>query len=239
VAYSVVCSPDPLSSIKVRWRPPWITEVVDQTRCRLTGIGFRDGTARTVSAASTADVVDGWEAHQRDGGLLVDMATNEVLAQGMSLPHSPRFHQGRWWIVQAGTGEIGYVEQGVFNSVCRLDGFLRGMAIVGRFAVIGASGSRWNEILDGLPVGERVSQSGAPPAQGIYVLDTDSGEIVASLRLDGTAREIGDVVALPGVRVAHIDGADGRAAQESVTVEVGWQRKPPSPPLRGIQGRPN
>jgi len=35
-----------------------------------------------------------------DGGLLMDVETNEVLVRGLSMPHSPRLYAGRLWFLE-------------------------------------------------------------------------------------------------------------------------------------------
>lgn len=224
VALSAVLTVDQHFSARPVWTPPWISALQDETRCRITGIGIRDNRLAAVTSASRADVIDGWETRQRNGGVLVDTHTGETLAEQLSLPHTPRWFDGRWWIVQAGTGELGFVEDGRFEPVHRLDGFARGMAIVDHFAIVGTSGSRWGEIVNGLPIGDRLAASGTRPIQGVFVIDTRTGELVESLRLEGTAREIGDVVAVPHTRLVHLGAPDGPEAQDQVTVPAQWHR---------------
>ena len=60
--------------------------------------------------------------------------------------------------------------------------------MVGRWAVVAGSGSRWDDIVSGLPVGERLAASGRRPAMGLFVIDTDialttfSGDLDTGLR---------------------------------------------------------
>lgn len=224
VSLSAVCTTDRHYSARTIWTPPWITELRDETRCRLTGIGLRDHELSAVTSASRSNTIDGWESQQREGGVLVDTRTGDLLADGLSLPHTPRWVDGRWWILQAGTGELGVIDAGRFEAIHRLDGFVRGMAIVGDYAVVATSGSRWGEIVKGLPVGDRLDASGTRPVQGLFVIDMRTGEMVESLRMEGTAREIGDVVAVPGTRLVHLSAPDGADAQDHVTVPAQWQR---------------
>lgn len=224
VTLSAVCTIDPHFSARVVWTPPWITALRDETRCRLTGLGLRDGELAAVTSASKSDEMDGWETQQRSGGVLVDTATGDDLAAGLSLPHSPRWIDGRWWLLQAGTGDVGFVESGRFETVHRLDGFVRGMAQVGEHIVVGTSGSRWGEIVHGLPIGDRLNATGTRPIQGLFVINTRTGALVESLRLEGTAREIGDVVAVPDARLIHLTSPTSPEAQDHVTVPAQWQR---------------
>lgn len=217
VALSAVCSLDDTLSARLRWVPPFISETRPETRCRLTGLGVRDGRAAVVTAASTADSPNGWEAARVDGGVVVDIDTGEVVASGLSMPHSPRWYDGAWWLVQAGTGELGYLDGARFVAVSRIDGFARGLAIDGGVAAIGGSGSRWDELVRGYPVGDRLSAAGRRPESGVFLVDLQTGQRIGAMTLDGTAREISDVVVVPGARRVELSGPTGPAAQDWTT----------------------
>ena len=66
------------------------------------------------------------------------------------MPHSPRLHRGRLWLVQSGTGEFGHVDlrPGRFEPVCFLQGYARGLAFLGDHAVIGVSRPRENRTFE-------------------------------------------------------------------------------------------
>jgi hypothetical protein len=42
-----------------------------------------------VTAVSQSDVADGWRDHRQDGGVVIDVTTNEIVLEGLSMPHSP------------------------------------------------------------------------------------------------------------------------------------------------------
>ena len=98
---------------------------------------MKDGRAAYVTAVSRSDVVDGWRDHRVDGGIVIDVNTNAIVAEGLSMPHSPRWHQGRLWLLNSGTGEFGYVDltAGRFVPVSFCAGYLRGLAFHGDFAL--------------------------------------------------------------------------------------------------------
>jgi uncharacterized protein (TIGR03032 family) len=57
------------------------------------------------------------------------------------LPHSPRLHGGRLWLLNSGAGEFGFIDvsSGKFESVAFCPGYARGLTFVGNHAVIGLS----------------------------------------------------------------------------------------------------
>ena len=63
-----------------------------------------------VTAVSRSDVADGWRERRRDGGIVIDVASGEIVASGLSMPHSPRLYDGKLWLLNSGTGEFGTVD---------------------------------------------------------------------------------------------------------------------------------
>jgi uncharacterized protein (TIGR03032 family) len=63
-----------------------------------------------VTSVSISDVADGWRDHRVAGGVVIDVATGEVIAKGLSMPHSPRLHRGRLYVLDSGSGRFGCVE---------------------------------------------------------------------------------------------------------------------------------
>ena len=136
----------------------------------------------------------------RDGGILVDVGSGEIVLSGLSMPHSPRWHNGKLWLLNSGTGEFGHadLESGRFEPVCFCPGYARGLDFIGDFAVLGLSKPRHNKTFSGLDLDAQLASRHVEPRCGILVVDLRTGDIVHWLRLDGMVEEIYDVVALPG-----------------------------------------
>ena len=113
------------------WRPPFIDRLAAEDRCHLNGLAMRDGRPAFATCVAATNLAEGWREHRRDGGLVIDVASGETVAAGLSMPHSPRLHRGRLWLVQSGTGEFGHIDlaTGRFEPVCFLQGFARGVAL--------------------------------------------------------------------------------------------------------------
>src|SRR5262249_25444545 len=95
---------DERDSFKPLWRPPFLSRWAREDRCHLNGLALRDGSARYATAVSTSDVADGWRDRRRDGGVLLDVADNRTIVSGLSMPHSPRWRDGRVWLLNSGAG---------------------------------------------------------------------------------------------------------------------------------------
>ena len=139
---------------------------------------------------------------------------------GLSMPHSPRLHAGKRWLLNSGTGEFGWVDvkAGRFEPVAFCPGYLRGLACVGDYAVLGLSQSCGNHTFSGLALDEALSKRGAQARCGLMVVDLRTGDTVHWLRLAGVVQELYDVVLLPGVRRPSAIGFKSDSIRRVITV---------------------
>ena len=126
------------------WQPPFISKLAAEDRCHLNGLALREGKPRYVTAVSQSDVAEGWRDRRVDGGCVIDVQSKEVILSELSMPHSPRWYRETLWLLNSGTGELGYVdlETGKFEPVTFCPGYLRGLAFQGDFALVGVSKPR-------------------------------------------------------------------------------------------------
>ena len=189
-------------SFRPLWRPPFISRLAAEDRCHLNGLALQDGRPRFVTIIAKSDVADGWREHRADGGMLMDVSSNELLLSGLSMPHSPRLHRGSVWLLNSGTGELGFLDHNAqkFVAVAFCPGYARGLAFIGQYAVVGLSLARENRTFQGLPLEGALASRGAEPRCGLLVIDTKTGDTVEWLRIEGVVRELFDVAVLPGIR---------------------------------------
>jgi uncharacterized protein (TIGR03032 family) len=188
-------------SFRELWRPPFIDRLAAEDRCHLNGLAMKDGQPAYVTCLSRTNVFEGWREKRHDGGVILDVPTGEVVAEGLSMPHSPRFYRGTLWMLQAGTGEFGRIDldTGQFEPLCFLPGFARGLAFIGDHAVIGLSRPRENRTFEGLKLNERLKAEGVGAQCAICVVNLRTGDIEHRLEIGGIVEEIYDVTLLPDV----------------------------------------
>ncbi|MDZ8223858.1 TIGR03032 family protein [Nostoc sp. ChiVER01] len=209
------------------WKPKFISRLVNEDRCHLNGLAMVDGKPRYVTLCSQSDVVDGWRDKRQGGGCIIDIQSDQVIATGLSMPHAPRFYQGKLWLLNAGTGEFGYINaDGKFQAVTFCPGFLRGLAFSGNYAIVGLSKPR-DKTFSGLKLDENLHSKNAEPHCGLMVIDLKTGELVHWLRLEGEVTELYDVQVLPGVRCPQALGFQTQEIQQLITLD------PRSPLLGG------
>lgn len=190
-------------SFEEAWRPPFVSALVDEDRCHLNGLAMQDGKPAYVTAVSRSDTIDGWRDRRADGGVVIDVKTGEVVCEKLSMPHSPRLHNGKLWLLNSGTGEFGTVAlpkaggMGRFEPLAFCPGFLRGLAFSGHYAFVGLSKPRYKRF-EGLALDERLMAADSEPWCGVQVIDLERGSCVDWFRIDSAVAELYDLAVLPG-----------------------------------------
>jgi uncharacterized protein (TIGR03032 family) len=183
------------------WKPPFLSRLAAEDRCHLNGLALENGRVRYVTAASQSDVADGWRDRRHDGGCVIDVQTNDIVCAGLSMPHSPRVHCDKLWLLNSGTGYFGYVNRGtgVFEQVAFCPGYARGLSFHGNYAIVGISKSRQNRTFSGLDLDLNLRALDADARCGIHVIDLTTGDVVHWVRFEGVIHELYDIVTLPSV----------------------------------------
>ncbi len=134
----------------------------------------------------------------------MDVASGELLTRGLSMPHSPRWHDGRLWVLESGTGGVVLVDPatGRRDTVLQLPGFTRGWALVGPYAFVGLSKIRPTSAMDGVPIAERRDELKC----GVAVVDLRRGVLIGLLEFQTAIEEIFDVQVLAGLRFPEVIG---------------------------------
>jgi uncharacterized protein (TIGR03032 family) len=184
------------------WHPPFISKLAAEDRCHLNGLAMQDGKPHYMTAIAQTDVADGWRDRRQNGGCVIDIENNEIIAAGLSMPHSPRWHLNQLWLLNSGTGDFGKLDlnRGKFQPITFCPGYLRGLAFSSNFAIVGLSKPRHNKTFSGLALDETLTAKNADARAGLQVIDLNNGDAVHWLRIEGVIEEMYDVVVLPNVQ---------------------------------------
>jgi len=217
---------DPRYSFAPLWRPPFISQLTGEDRCHLNGLALEDGRCRYVTAVSTTDEADGWRKHRHDGGVLLEVPSGEVVAQGLSMPHSPRVHQGELWLLNSGTGWLGRIDRitGTFTPVTFCPGYLRGMTFVGDYIVVGLSQGRERNTFGGLALDGEIARRGLDAQCGLHIIHRPTGTLTHWIKIEGLVTELYDVAFLPEVVRPMAFGFRSDEIQKVIAAgdPVGW-----------------
>jgi len=211
--FSCLCTLHPNYSFVPRWRPPFITALAPEDRCHLNGLVVLDGQPKYATALGKTDTREGWRPNKAAGGVLIDVPSGEIIAHGLSMPHSPRIYAGRLWLLEGGMGRLQAVDAatGKRDTVAELPGFTRGLAFFGPYAFIGLSKIREIAMFGGLPIASRASDLRC----GIWVIDIQTGQTAQFTEFQAGVEEIFAVEVLAGVRFPEILGFQDRKIDQT------------------------
>jgi uncharacterized protein (TIGR03032 family) len=220
--FSCLCTLDQDYSFVPRWRPPFISALAAEDRCHLNGLAMVAGRPRYVTALGETDSAGGWRAHKPHGGCLIDVSAGEVITRGLSMPHSSRWHEGRLWLLESGTGQLLQVNvaDGKRRTVTDLPGFARGLALTGSYAFVGLSKIRPTSAMDGVPLARRRNELKC----GVAAVDLRRGQIVGFVEFQTAVEEIFDVQILLGVRFPEVVGFQKEAVHNTFIVPRPFHR---------------
>lgn len=221
--FSCLAAVSDTHSFRPLWTPPFVTRLAAEDRCHLNGLAMHNGAPAYVTAVAATDVADGWRDNRGSGGVVIDVRSGETVCTGLSMPHSPRLHDGRLYVLNSGGGEFGRVDVagGRFEPLAFCPGYLRGLAFLAGHAVVGLSEPRENRTFAGLPLQERLAAAKVEPRCGLYVIDLRTGDIVHWLRIEGFVSELYDVIALPGVVRPSMIGFRSDEIRRTISIEAG------------------
>lgn len=226
--FCTLCTLDSEHSFDPRWRPPFVTALAPQDRCHLNGLAMVDGAPRYVTALGETDTPGGWRANKANGGILMDVTTNEILLRGLSMPHSPRWYRDKLWLLESGEGSLSWVDfaRGMTHMVTMLPGFTRGISFLGPLAFIGLSQVRESAVFSGIPLVDRIKERTC----GVWVVNIETGETLAFLRFEEGVQEIFAVQVLPARFPEMLEWTDQHLKTSYVIPDAALQDVPKETP---------
>ena len=227
--FNCLATPSLTHSFKVLWKPEFISKIVPEDRCHLNGLAMVEGEAKYVTAVCKSDTIDGWRERRDNGGIIIDIQTNEIVCEGLSMPHSPRWVNGKLWVLNSGTGYLGTVDfetkSFVPHTFC--PGFLRGLAIHGDYAIVGLSKPRY-ERFEGLELDQNLADKDSEAWCGVQIINLNNGNVEHWIRLDGPVTELFDLTILPNVRCPMALGQQSKENLSMITYELEQDGSPKS-----------
>jgi uncharacterized protein (TIGR03032 family) len=211
--FSCLATLDAHHSFVPRWTPPFITDLGPEDRCHLNGLCVVEDRVRYVTALGDGNEPGGWRENKASGGVLIDVDSGETVLGGLSMPHSPRWQDGRLWLLESGKGTLSVADAdaGTLETIAELPGFTRGLVFGGGVAFVGLSQVRETATFGGLPLMERLNER----LCGVWAVDPGNGNTLGFIRFEELVQEIFDVALLPGLRYPEIAEEGSDAASQS------------------------
>jgi uncharacterized protein (TIGR03032 family) len=176
------------------WMPPQITEMASEDRCHLNGMAMQNGKPKYATAFNTGNTTQSWRETVTTSGVIYDVTSNEIVAEGLAMPHSPKRYNGKLYVLLSAKGQLVEINTatGTIQVVAQLNGFLRGMTLVGDYLFIAHSKLRKNSsTFAKLPFADKADSC------GIIALHLPSAAIAGQITYTSSVDEIYDIHALP------------------------------------------
>jgi uncharacterized protein (TIGR03032 family) len=183
-------------SFRPKWKPPFISGLAPEDRCHLNGMAMETDMPKYVTALSADNIGQGWRKDKLRTGILMEVPSGDFILENLSMPHSPRIHDGSLYLLESGNGNLIKVDtehktkEVIFNFDC----FVRGMAFIGDVVVIGKSKIReTSKDFNDLSVKENSKNA------GVIFFDLAKRQVLGVINYDTSVEEIFDVQVLPDV----------------------------------------
>lgn len=194
--FSCLATIDEQFSFRPEWKPFFINQNQPTDQCHLNGVAFENDKPKYVTALGQSDQAGGWRERKADGGILMDVESNEIIATGLAMPHSPRIINGHLYWLHSATGDlVRMTTPGKFEVLKSLDGFVRGMDHIGDYLFVGLSKLReTSQAFQNLPISKKSIYS------GIVIIYLPRMSLAGYIKYENNVDEIYDVRVLPNVK---------------------------------------
>lgn len=200
-AFSCLSRLDGEYSFNPIWKPQFIEEYVPQDLCHLNGMAVdEEGQIRYVTAFAKTASREGWRENKMTSGVLIDVATNEIVLDKLPMPHSPRIYRGEIYFLLSAEEKLvrADLKTGTYHEVAKVDGFIRGLSFIGHYAFIGVSRLRKTHTFSELDIADKDIKA------GVVIVDMNTGKTVGEIKYDSSVEELYDVHVLNGYKRVNI-----------------------------------
>jgi len=194
-SFSCLCTVEPDYSFVPRWKPYFISELLPEDRCHLNGMALRDGKPAYVTTFSQYDEVGMWRKGDKFNGTLMDVESNSILVDGLTMPHSPRWHQNKVYFCNSGYGLICTYDPLTKKHVTLAEapGFTRGIDFYGSLMFVGLSKVRVGDVKTPPPLAEKYDET----YSGIWLYNLENNSEIGHIKFTGNVDQIYDVAVIP------------------------------------------
>ena len=192
-AFSCLCEIDNTYSFVPFWKPNFISKLAPEDSCHLNGMATENGEIKYLTALGKTNNPGGWRENKMKGGIVMEYPSGKIIAETLSMPHSPRVYNGELYVLNSAQGELIKINRknGSHKVICKLGGFARGMSKYGDYLFIGLSKLRHNSLaFSDLPIAKT-------SYAGIVAVYLPYGSIIGTFKYTMSVDEIYDVKVLP------------------------------------------
>ena len=206
------------------WSPPQIDKITSEDRCHLNGMAMKDGKPKYATAFNNGNSPQSWREKVTQSGVIYDIEKNKIIAKELPMPHTPRIFNDELYVLLSATGELAKINtnDGTYEVIVKIGGFVRGMSIHKDYLFIGISKLRKNSSTFGkLDFAKDANQA------GVVIVHLPTKSITGKINYLTSLDEIYDVHILKDKTRPNIlntltdDHKDGLSLPDSTF----WKRK--------------
>ena len=172
------------------WSPPQINKITSEDKCHLNGMAMHNGEPKYATAFNDGNTPQSWRDKITETGVIYNIEKNKIIANGLAMPHTPRIYNGELYVLLSATGELVKInkENGTYDVVVKIGGFVRGMSLHKDYLFIGQSKLRKNSSTFGkLPFAKDANQA------GIVIIHLPTASIAGKITYLTSLDEIYDI----------------------------------------------
>lgn len=201
------------------WQPNFVGNVSFTDCCHLNGMATDEQKQiRYVTAFSQSNSNESWRQYAgMETGVVIDVQTQAPIVTGLSMPHSPRWYQGRLYYLNSAAEQLCCFDPvtGLSKVLLQAEGFLRGMDFYQHYAFIGVSRLRKTSSFGFLPIAKRVIKP------GFIIVDLLKQEIIGDVLLPDGVDEVFDLKLLTEPGPTNLYDPDRPDALQACIAEQG------------------
>lgn len=220
--YNCIASSSSDAHLSPIWKPPFIEGIAYGDRCHLNGLAMVDERPRFATTFSSTNEPSGWREGAKGNGTLIDIENNQIIAENLTMPHSPFFDGENIWVANSGTGEIGRVDLGqhCLAPAVFVPGYVRGLKIRNGLGYAAASKFRHERMASELA--QSLREQDVEPQCGIFIFDTETNSLAENFQFHGSVTEIFDIAFVEGARTVEFANPKQPNFHEKMLVKQGW-----------------
>ena len=214
-SFSCLCIINAEHSFTPRWQPHFISKLASEDRCHLNGLAMQNGEPMFVSALGKGDAAQSWRENITSGGILMHIPSNEIILSGLAMPHTPRIYDGKLYCLLSAAEKLICIdpENGTYDEVAHIPGFVRGMAKYDDYLFIATSKLRKNSsTFRHLKIAEKADVA------SVVVLHLPTGAVVGKLTYHASVDEIYDIQILPEMVRPNIINTYGETHHQALMI---------------------
>jgi uncharacterized protein (TIGR03032 family) len=180
-----------------KWKPDFIDELNPTDKCHLNGMAMLDGEPAYVSCFRQSDLEASWRSDSSDGAI-IDVRTQKVIVDGLSMPHSPTCWNGDVYFCESGEGYVSRWSPKTrsLERLFQLPGFPRGLRFYGPLLLVATSLARYSDIATSPAIADYFKKTEC----GIWIFNTQNMELIAKGIFNTGIEQIYDIEVLDGVK---------------------------------------